>query len=235
MTLYTESIADQTDHFANVFVRENVAYVYDVVQHYDVRKYKGNTILFREIQCKKMNNLMFQQRFQYELGWNEVKYARIMITHVCFIALTLAGSLRRCLNTRPIGLVFKQHPPDPANVNSWKNMCDPYTLSPYHPSGSTTKNFRKSKPMHLLPSLSPYHPGGSEQTAHWHWNQQRWTRMECSNRGGQTSCVPAPPCVGRQLRTASVSTAACWKYRGNLETFRSTSASDRLSHPAVAH
>ena len=31
MTLYTESIADQTDHFADVFVCENVAYRYDVV------------------------------------------------------------------------------------------------------------------------------------------------------------------------------------------------------------
>ena len=33
------------------------------------------------------------------------------------------------LNTRPIGLVIKQHPRDPANVNAWKNMCDPYILS----------------------------------------------------------------------------------------------------------
>ena len=32
------------------------------------------------------------------------------------------------LNTRPIGLVFKQHPRDPANVNAWKNMCDPYII-----------------------------------------------------------------------------------------------------------
>ena len=31
-----------------------------------------------------------------------------MITHVCFIALTLARSLGRCLKTRPKGLVFKQ-------------------------------------------------------------------------------------------------------------------------------
>ena len=31
MTLYTESVADQTDHFAVVFDRENVAYGYDVV------------------------------------------------------------------------------------------------------------------------------------------------------------------------------------------------------------
>ena len=28
---YTESLADQTDHFADIFVRENVAYGYDVV------------------------------------------------------------------------------------------------------------------------------------------------------------------------------------------------------------
>ena len=31
MTLYTERIADQTDHIADVFVRENVAYGYDVM------------------------------------------------------------------------------------------------------------------------------------------------------------------------------------------------------------
>ena len=53
MTLYTESAADQTDDFANVFVRENVAH------SYDVRKHTVDAILFREIQCKKMDNLMF--------------------------------------------------------------------------------------------------------------------------------------------------------------------------------
>ena len=31
MTLYTESVADQTDHFADVFVCEIIAYGYDVV------------------------------------------------------------------------------------------------------------------------------------------------------------------------------------------------------------
>ena len=31
MTLCTESVADQTDHFADAFVRENVAYGYEVV------------------------------------------------------------------------------------------------------------------------------------------------------------------------------------------------------------
>ena len=31
ITLYTERIADQTDHFADVFVRENAAYGYDVM------------------------------------------------------------------------------------------------------------------------------------------------------------------------------------------------------------
>ena len=77
-----ESAADQTDHFADVFVRENVAY------GYDVRKYTADTILFREVQCKKMDKLMFKQHFSVcELGWDKVKYARITITHVCFCAL----------------------------------------------------------------------------------------------------------------------------------------------------
>ena len=98
-------------------------------RRYDVRKYTADVILFREIQCKKMDNLMFKQRFQCELSWNKVKYARITITHVYFIALTLAGSLGRCLKTGPVGLMFKQHPWDPANVNAWKNMCDPYILA----------------------------------------------------------------------------------------------------------
>ena len=31
MMFYTETFADQTDHFADVFVRENVAFGYDVV------------------------------------------------------------------------------------------------------------------------------------------------------------------------------------------------------------
>ena len=34
MTFYTESVADQTDHFADVFVHENVAYGYDAVKKY---------------------------------------------------------------------------------------------------------------------------------------------------------------------------------------------------------
>ena len=60
-----------------------------------------------DIQCKKS-----------KFGWNKVKYARLTVTHVCFIALTLAGSLGRCLSTRPVGLLFKQLPQNPANVNA---------------------------------------------------------------------------------------------------------------------
>ena len=65
-------------------------------RRYDLRKYTADAILLREFQCTKMDKLMFLQHFQCELGWNKVKYARITITHVCFIALTLAGSLRWC-------------------------------------------------------------------------------------------------------------------------------------------
>ena len=53
MMLYMESVADQTDQFADVLVRENVA------NGYEVRKYTVDAILLREIQCKKMNNFLF--------------------------------------------------------------------------------------------------------------------------------------------------------------------------------
>ena len=43
-----------------------------------------------------------------------------------FHALTFAGSRGCCLNTRPVGLVFKHLPRDPASVNAMKNMCDRY-------------------------------------------------------------------------------------------------------------
>ena len=58
MTLYTESVADQTDHYAAVFVRENVAYGHDVVTTLWRSKVKADAILVREIQCKKMDDLM---------------------------------------------------------------------------------------------------------------------------------------------------------------------------------
>ena len=81
--------------------------------HYDM-------ILFGENQCKKNGILRYivLVLFWWAFAWNQVKYARIMITHVCFIALTLAGSLGRCLNNRPNYLVFKQLPWNPANVNA---------------------------------------------------------------------------------------------------------------------
>ena len=50
---------EQTDHFANVFVCENVACGYDIVTGLCHSKNTADAILFREIQCKKMNNLMF--------------------------------------------------------------------------------------------------------------------------------------------------------------------------------
>ena len=53
MTLYTESVANKTDHIADAFVRKNVAYSYGVVKtsRYDVQKFTTGAILFREIQC----------------------------------------------------------------------------------------------------------------------------------------------------------------------------------------
>ena len=115
-----ESVAVVTDHFDDTFIR-----VYMTLwRRNDVRKFTLTPFCFKKSSVRKG---MFKRRFQRGLCWNLVKYARITITLVCFIALTLAGSLGRCLNTRPNGFVFKQLPRDPANVNAWKNMCAPYT------------------------------------------------------------------------------------------------------------
>ena len=40
-----------------------------------------------------------------------------------FHALTFAGSRGSCWNTRPLGLVFKHRPRDPASVNAMKQTC----------------------------------------------------------------------------------------------------------------
>ena len=64
--------------------------------------------------------------FSSQFAVGLISYARTTVTHGYFIAITFAGSLGRYLNTRPSGLVFKQLPRDPANVNAWKTMDDPY-------------------------------------------------------------------------------------------------------------
>ena len=49
-----ESVAAVTDHFADAFVRENVARVYMTLwRRNDVRKFDADAILFREMKCRK--------------------------------------------------------------------------------------------------------------------------------------------------------------------------------------
>ena len=75
----------------------------------------------------KNDILMFWRRFQCDFCMIHVSLARITITHACCIALTLPGSLRRCLNARSSVLMFKQLPWVSANVSLvHKNMCDAY-------------------------------------------------------------------------------------------------------------
>ena len=51
-----ESVAAVTDHFADAFVRENVARVYmRLWRRNDVRKFDADAILFWEIKFKKRN------------------------------------------------------------------------------------------------------------------------------------------------------------------------------------
>ena len=70
---------------------------------HDVQKFDADAILVTEILRKKRYILMIYRHFQCGLGLNQVKYARITITHACFISLTLAGSHGQCLNTQSNG------------------------------------------------------------------------------------------------------------------------------------
>ena len=51
MTLYMESVEDQTDHFADVFVRENIVCGYDVMTFESTQP--------TPFCLEKMDNLMF--------------------------------------------------------------------------------------------------------------------------------------------------------------------------------
>ena len=75
-------------------------------------------------------------------GENQVNYARLEVKHVFFIALTLAESLRRCLNAPPNVRVFKQLPRNPVDVSGLKDMCDPYIKSSFHSSKSNNMYIR---------------------------------------------------------------------------------------------
>ena len=51
-----ESVAAVTDHFADAFIRNNVARVYMTLwRRNDVQKFDADAILFWEIKCKKMD------------------------------------------------------------------------------------------------------------------------------------------------------------------------------------
>ena len=59
MTSYAENTADQTDHFADAFVCENVLYCYDTGDVMSFESWQSTPFCFREILCTKKNILMF--------------------------------------------------------------------------------------------------------------------------------------------------------------------------------
>ena len=75
----------QTNHFADAFFAKTLRMSMTLWRNNDIQKFDPDAILFREIQCKKMYIVMFKRPFQCGLGWNQVIYVRIAITHVRFI------------------------------------------------------------------------------------------------------------------------------------------------------
>ena len=59
MKSHVNIFAALTDHFADPFVRINVARVFDIAVGYDVRKFDADPILYGNTPCKKMDISMF--------------------------------------------------------------------------------------------------------------------------------------------------------------------------------
>ena len=56
-----------------------------------------------------------------------------------FHALTFVGSRGSCLNSRPLGRVFKHLPRDPASVNAMKPTCAIVILAFFLPNFSINR------------------------------------------------------------------------------------------------
>ena len=69
MTLYTESIVDQTDHVADVFVRENVAYDYDVVTTLWRSKVHNRRHFVKRIPVYENGQFNVLAAFSVQIGW----------------------------------------------------------------------------------------------------------------------------------------------------------------------
>ena len=114
--MFTWCLLPRNRHFVTKFVDVNVQFYF-----------RRMTSLFMAYQS--MNSMVFQafsRHFLWHFSMESYQNARIAITHVCFIELIFAGPSEYVWKNSHCGLIFKHLPLDPANVNAWKNMSDPY-------------------------------------------------------------------------------------------------------------
>ena len=71
------------------------------------------------------------------------------------------------LNTWPDVLVFKQLPRDQANVNAWKNMCDPYINIIY----ATSESLKARKKIIIFQQTSLYEELKFHAQLSWAWKK----------------------------------------------------------------
>ena len=67
----------------------------------------------------------FFRRLWQDFSWNHIKCKNNDQTYL-FQCINICRVPRKKFNIRPSSLMFKQLPRDPANVNAWKNMFEPY-------------------------------------------------------------------------------------------------------------
>ena len=116
-----QNVVAQKEHFLSAFVDINDDSGNDV---FDVRFCK---LTPKRSKVRNAIILMFSSIFGVILDWNQVKYKTCDHAKSClFHCINICRFSRKMFEQAAFGLVFKQLPRDPANVNTRKNMHDPY-------------------------------------------------------------------------------------------------------------
>ena len=110
---------------------------------------------FEKSSVKKMDILMFKQRFERELSWDKVKYARITITHVyCILQSTdellTNGDSAKASSLSPPNLPLQRYTHNgdyiPCNHGDWS----------VHAGGYQTLGRQESQSHTGVPPISSY-------------------------------------------------------------------------------
>ena len=108
--LHDVTLLPRNSHFVLTFVKVNISTIFADWRHCLRHTNSTNSLAFQAFSMTLFNGII-------------PKCKNSIITHVCFIALTFARPLWRCLNTRPTASCSNNF------LGTWQiNMGDPYNI-----------------------------------------------------------------------------------------------------------